>query len=171
MEDNNQKFAEYLKRIRLEKKKTLVQLADASGTSNSYLSQLENTKRNPPKPELLRNIAKALSNSDENEEHALYQELLKKAGYLPDEPYVKMMTQKQTDAWNDFFEKSGGKDLLDKAQDEARKQQLKQTSLDDILNYDPEKMTFSIGDKTLNQSEIKALQYLLKGIQIDNDQK
>ena len=51
MNSKNYDFANYLKEVRKNKKITLVDLAKIAGTSNSYLSQLENAKRNPPKPD------------------------------------------------------------------------------------------------------------------------
>lgn len=78
MSENN--FSEKLKSLRKEKKLTLKELASLSGTSDSYLSQLENGKRNPPKPELLKKISKGLSNS-KKDEALIYAQLTVAAGY------------------------------------------------------------------------------------------
>jgi transcriptional regulator with XRE-family HTH domain len=53
-------FSEALKYLRKQKPMTLRELADASGTSSAYLSQLETGKRNPPKPEILQKIVLGL---------------------------------------------------------------------------------------------------------------
>lgn len=98
MDKKNNDFANYLKSIRTSKKITLVELADAAGTSNSYLSQLENSKRNPPKPELLKKIAKGLSMSDPGEEKNIYNELAKHAGYTVTESLIDAFTQKVNDS-------------------------------------------------------------------------
>lgn len=73
-------FSEKLKSLRKEKKLTLKELASLSDTSDSYLSQLENSRRNPPKPELLKKIAKGLSNTKEDEA-VIYAQLTVDAGY------------------------------------------------------------------------------------------
>jgi HTH-type transcriptional regulator, competence development regulator len=64
----------YLQKIRKEKKKTLVQLANDTGLSHSYLSQVENGKKLNPSMESLMRIAKAL---DLNQN-----DLLSKSGHL-----------------------------------------------------------------------------------------
>lgn len=74
-------FHNYLKETRLSKKMTLKELASKSNTSDSYLSQLENGRRNPPKPQLLQSIAKALSQDDKKEASFIYGKLSVLAGY------------------------------------------------------------------------------------------
>lgn len=58
-------FRTEIKNIRLEKKFTLRQVALQSGIDAGYLSQLENGKRNIPKPETLKKLAKGLRISKE----------------------------------------------------------------------------------------------------------
>jgi len=79
--EENKPFSVTLRELRKMKKLTLVELAKRANTSNSYLSQLENEKRNPPKPELIKNIAIGLSGNDKNEESIFYDMLMKSAGY------------------------------------------------------------------------------------------
>ena len=62
---NNQNFRTEIKNIRLEKKFTLRQVALQSGIDAGYLSQLENGKRNIPKPTTLEKLAKGLRISKE----------------------------------------------------------------------------------------------------------
>lgn len=78
----NEQFSYLLKEIRINKKLTLKQLADLSGTSDSYLSQLENGRRNPPKPRLLKDISKALSKNDDDEYIKIFDMLSYLAGYI-----------------------------------------------------------------------------------------
>jgi transcriptional regulator with XRE-family HTH domain len=53
-------FGLYLKSLRKEKHFTLKELAEKSGTSDSYLSQVETGKRNPPKPSFLEKLSNAI---------------------------------------------------------------------------------------------------------------
>lgn len=54
MDSKNYEFANYLKEVRTSRKITLVDLAKIAGTSNSYLSQLENAKRKPSETGLIK---------------------------------------------------------------------------------------------------------------------
>lgn len=56
-------FSQKLKELRKASGLTLKELAKLSNTSDSYLSQLENGHRNPPKIDLLNNIAKGLAST------------------------------------------------------------------------------------------------------------
>lgn len=149
MNDKNYDFSNYLKEMRSSKKMTLVELAKKAGTSNSYLSQIENMKRNPPKPDMLKNIAAALSNGDENEAKIIYDALMEKAGNVLRVPVF--------DENSKLF-----KDI--RASIEADKIKV---VLDEILNYDPlsiKKIEVILKDEPLIHEEILALQLLLKGI-------
>ena len=70
-------FGKALHKIRNDKNLSIRELAKQSGTSHPYLSQLETGKRNPPKPEILRKLAKGLKIS--------YVSLLIEAEYLEKE--------------------------------------------------------------------------------------
>lgn len=149
LNDKNYDFSNYLKEMRSSKKMTLVELAKKAGTSNSYLSQIENMKRNPPKPDMLKNIAAALSNGDENEAKIIYDALMEKAGNVLRVPVF--------DENSKLF-----KDI--RASIEADKIKV---VLDEILNYDPlsiKKIEVILKDEPLIHEEILALQLLLKGI-------
>lgn len=65
-------FAKYIREKRKEKNLSLKEVARRGGFSHSYLSQLENSKRNP-KPELLRKLAIGLNEP--------YMSLMEKAGF------------------------------------------------------------------------------------------
>lgn len=70
-----QELSKYLKKLRGEM--SIRQVAEKTGISNAYLSQLESGKRNNPHPEVLKKLAK------------FYEipviEFLKKAGYLDED--------------------------------------------------------------------------------------
>ena len=65
METNSVEFGKKIKAIRMEKGFSIRQTALQAGTSNPYISQIENGKRNIPKPETLKNLAKGLRISRE----------------------------------------------------------------------------------------------------------
>lgn len=60
MNVSKEKFGSQLKQLRNEKHFTVRQAALQAGISNSFWSQVENGKRNIPKPDTLRKIAKGL---------------------------------------------------------------------------------------------------------------
>lgn len=68
-------FAEYLKNLRREKGLSLRELAERSGVSNAYISQIERGKRGVPSPDVLEKLAAGLGVS--------YAELMRAAGYWP----------------------------------------------------------------------------------------
>jgi transcriptional regulator with XRE-family HTH domain len=70
-------FGSIIRGIRNEKKLSLKEVAKNGGISHSYLSQIENGKRNTPKPDIIRKLAKGLNVS--------YLDLLEKAGLLDEE--------------------------------------------------------------------------------------
>ena len=53
---------------------SLKEVAKRSGVSHPYLSQIENNKRNTPKPDMIRKLAKGLN--------VPYVELMQEAGYV-----------------------------------------------------------------------------------------
>gem|GEM_PF-5405546 len=79
VEDNG--FATCLKKLRKEHKLTIRELAERSDTSHSYLSQLENSRRNPPKPLMIKQLSKGLSGNDDSKFLRVYNLLMKEAGY------------------------------------------------------------------------------------------
>lgn len=151
MIDKNFEFSNYLKELRISRKMTLVELAEKAGTSNSYLSQLENMRRNPPKPEMLKNIANALGNNDELEAKDIYRNLMKKAGYV--DPVIELTKDSK------LF-----KEILAKVEADRT------IELDKLYHYNPDDplaFKFSLNNETLDDYEISALQLLLKGILAD----
>jgi transcriptional regulator with XRE-family HTH domain len=70
-------FGEYLKRIRESKDMTISTLEKASDVSSAQLSRIENGKRDTPKPETIKKIAKGLDTD--------YSEMMRVAGYVVDE--------------------------------------------------------------------------------------
>lgn len=67
-------FGKYLRNLRTLQKISIRQLALYSKVSNSYISQIENGKRNIPNPEILEKLAPYLK--------VPYNELMEKAGYI-----------------------------------------------------------------------------------------
>ncbi|MBP2635003.1 MAG: helix-turn-helix protein [Firmicutes bacterium] len=82
-----EEFGKYLKELRTERELTTRQLELQSGVSNSYISQLENGKRGMPTPNILKKLAPALKVS--------YEKLMLKAGYLPLDKKIEMLTPEQ----------------------------------------------------------------------------
>jgi HTH-type transcriptional regulator, competence development regulator len=70
-------FGEELKKLRKEKKLSIRKLGELSNISHAYISQLENSKRDTPKPDTLNKLAKGLN--------VPYLELLEKAGIYDNE--------------------------------------------------------------------------------------
>lgn len=74
---NEKQFGEFLKQKRKEKSLTTTQLAELSGLSQSYISNVENGRRTKPKPETIYKFAEALGLD--------YSDLMVKAGYINEE--------------------------------------------------------------------------------------
>lgn len=68
-------FGNHLRALRKSKSLTTRQVADLSGVSQSFISNLENGNRGIPSPEILQKLAAALE--------VPYLEMMEKAGYLP----------------------------------------------------------------------------------------
>lgn len=162
MDSKNYEFANYLKEVRKNKKITLVDLAKIAGTSNSYLSQLENAKRNPPKPDLLKSIANGLALHNTNEAHTLYEELMKKAGYIPD------MSGSGVVHPDNELEFSKGQNkideiMIDKLQSENEELKSKLT-LDKLITPGDTELKIELDQQELTQSELHAIRLLILGI-------
>jgi len=107
------KFGEFLKDLRIRKGLKLRDVEKATGISNSYLSQVETGKRNPPHPDILKKLAPVYG--------VTIGELMTKAGYLEQEMTVQKedMTQEQELDWafnivkNDPLYKEGARDIGD----------------------------------------------------------
>ena len=67
-------FGAYVRNLRDRAGLTLRELQERAGISNAYLSQVEQGKRNPPSPAILRRLAPVLG--------ASLNDLMEKAGYL-----------------------------------------------------------------------------------------
>jgi len=70
------KFGNYMRKLRKEKGLTLKQVEKVAEVSNAYLSQIERGVRNSPHPDILKRLAKAYE--------VTHRELLIAAGYLED---------------------------------------------------------------------------------------
>jgi SOS regulatory protein LexA len=98
--NDNVEFREYLKSMREEKGFSVRRLAEISGISHTYLSQVETGKRGVPSPDILRKLYKPLDIE--------YNELMKRAGHITTDlsPETKKLMQ-----MNELSE------LIDKAKD------------------------------------------------------
>lgn len=106
-------FSQRLKELRKASGLTLKELATLSGTSDSYLSQLENGRRNPPKVDLLSSIARGLTSTPYtikgspktrkilSEYSRTYSELFESAGYKVEDK--RLLEEKKTESTNDFL--------------------------------------------------------------------
>lgn len=74
-------FGEYLRRLRLQQKLSLRDVAAKTSMSYSYLTQIEHGRRKAPGPELLKKLASVYD--------VLVSDLLKAAGYLEDVEQTK----------------------------------------------------------------------------------
>lgn len=74
------KFGEYLRSLRNRKGLTMRQLEDLSGISRSYISQIENGKRDIPSLDVIKSIHEHLD--------VTYEHLLQEAGYSVDTEYL-----------------------------------------------------------------------------------
>lgn len=88
------KFGEYLRRNRKDKRITLVELAKETGLSQPYLSQIENGKRNTYKPDVLRKLSVALD--------IPYNDIVEKAGLLDVSKEKEEELNKAIDTIKDF---------------------------------------------------------------------
>jgi transcriptional regulator with XRE-family HTH domain len=68
-------FGQYLKSLRKAAKLSMAVLAEQSGVSQPYISQIERGERGIPSPEILKKLSPALNTP--------YTELMAKAGFLP----------------------------------------------------------------------------------------
>ena len=87
MEESN--FGHFLKSLRKRQHMSLRDVERESGVSNAYLSQLESGDRPPPRPEMLKKLARAYN--------VTVRELLLRAGYL-DEPEVTATEEERIEA-------------------------------------------------------------------------
>lgn len=90
-------FGEEIKRIRNEKKLSLKDVEEISGISHSYLSQIENGKRNAPKPDMMKKLSKGLNTP--------YTDLMKLAGYggkenpIPSDSFFDLLSSEEKEVY------------------------------------------------------------------------
>jgi len=78
-------FYDHLRDLRKLKGFTIRELADRSGVSAAYISQLENGNRGVPSPEVLMKLSEGLNTS--------YSELMQAAGYLDQPPPAQSVSK------------------------------------------------------------------------------
>ncbi|CAH1851162.1 helix-turn-helix domain-containing protein [Convivina intestini] len=93
MVSTNKNFGNTIRNIRLAKGFSIRQVALQAGMANSYISQLENAKRNIPKPETLYKLAHGLRVSNE--------EMLSAAGII--QPHLLTTSEISMPKSNDFL--------------------------------------------------------------------
>jgi len=79
-------FGEVIKKIRVDQKLTLKAAAELTGIAEAYLWQLENGKRETPRPETIKKLADGYG--------VAAQQLLVSAGYLPSSEEFKADVKK-----------------------------------------------------------------------------
>ena len=87
-------FGDFLKDLRIRKGLKLREVEESTGVSNSYLSQVETGKRNPPHPDILKKLAKVYEVS--------VKELMEKAGYLEEQEQQSVSEQEEVNRAFDF---------------------------------------------------------------------
>ena len=87
-------FGDFLKDLRIRKGLKLREVEESTGVSNSYLSQVETGKRNPPHPDILKKLAKVYEVS--------VKELMEKAGYLEEQEQQSVSEQEEVNRVFDF---------------------------------------------------------------------
>lgn len=158
----NKDFGTLLKTMRKSKRLTMRELAQRSDTSHSYLSQLENSKANPPKPTMIKKIANGLALHDTNEAHILYEELMKKAGYIPDVTGAGII---HPDDELEFFKGHAKVDeiMIDTLRSENEELKSKLT-LDKLITPGDTDLKIELDQQELTESELHAIRLLILGI-------
>ena len=87
-------FGEYLRKLREAQRWSLRQVAAKTGVSVSYITQIENGKRNAPGPEILKKLAPVYQVS--------VRELLKAAGYMEDVQEVRAVLSEEEEVERAF---------------------------------------------------------------------
>jgi transcriptional regulator with XRE-family HTH domain len=87
MEELN--FGQFLKGLRERRRMSLRDVERESGVSNAYVAQIERGDRPPPRPEILKKLARAYN--------VTVRELFMRAGYL-DEPEVTATEEERIEA-------------------------------------------------------------------------
>ncbi len=87
MEESN--FGHFLRSLREKQRMSLRDAERESGVSNAYIAQIEKGDRPPPKPEILKKLARAYN--------VTVRELFLRAGYL-DEPEVTATEEERIEA-------------------------------------------------------------------------
>ncbi|MGI2336208.1 MAG: helix-turn-helix domain-containing protein [Dehalogenimonas sp.] len=87
MDESN--FGQFLKSLRNRRHMSLRDVEKECGVSNAYIAQLEKGDRPPPRPDILKKLARAYN--------VTIRELLLEAGYM-DEPEVNATAEERIDA-------------------------------------------------------------------------
>lgn len=96
---SDSEFGDYLKQLRVDKKMTIMQLAQESGISASQISRIENGVRGIPKPDTIQKLSKALNVSSD--------EMMAYAGYMSRTMAMELMARDKIEIpeeWIDIVE-------------------------------------------------------------------
>lgn len=97
--DNSSEFGAYLKEVRERNGLSVNELSSYSEVSNAQISRIERGIRGVPKPETILKLAKALK--------VPYEEMMKKAGYLPNENVPSWASSKDKRDFKKMLEEDG----------------------------------------------------------------
>lgn len=186
---NQHNFATYLRKIRKSKQLTMVELSKAAGVSQSYLSQLENGKSLPTEAvvnKLLIGLANSVEEQNELQVEMNNRILLDESSKTLGELEAK--ESKITDG-NILLKKLIGQANAISEWNEKINAANKTVNLNNVLNYfkineevrsanekrmsgkfggmeeDVRRIVIELDDKPLSEEEVKALEYLVIGIQ------
>jgi len=181
-------FSKYLKELREQKNLTIAKLAEDSGVSHTYVSMLENDKRKPTE-KVINSLSHALG---ENEEEA---ELLKSnMTILSNEDALKVFNKEVERKTNYIVDIMKNSNVISDLRDQVKNAAMT-LNLNNILDYFDKKEEVRITNEkrmsgkfvspdedirgieihldgsSLSDEEVKALEYLVLGIQKRRNEK
>ena len=188
-------FANYLREIRKKKKMTMVELSKVTGVSQSYLSQLENGKSLPTDSivsKLLSGLTDSIAEQDEikkemnnrillDESSKTLSELEAKSSQLTEGNILLSKLTGQANAiseWNGKLDTANKTVNLNNVLNYFKKNEEVQTTIEKSLSgkflgpeVDIRKIVIELDGQPLSNEEVKALEYLVIGIQKNRNKK
>lgn len=188
-------FANYLREIRKKKKMTMVELSKVTGVSQSYLSQLENGKSLPTDSivsKLLSGLTDSIAEQDEikkemnnrillDESSKTLSELEAKSSQLTEGNILLSKLMGQANAiseWNGKLDTANKTVNLNNVLNYFKKNEEVQTTIEKSLSgkflgpeVDIRKIVIELDGQPLSNEEVKALEYLVIGIQKNRNKK
>ncbi|MDB6353637.1 helix-turn-helix transcriptional regulator [Trichococcus sp. K1Tr] len=188
-------FANYLREIRKKKKMTMVELSKVTGVSQSYLSQLENGKSLPTDSivsKLLSGLTDSIAEQDEikkemnnrillDESSKTLSDLEAKSSQLTEGNILLSKLTSQANAiseWNGKLDTANKTVNLNNVLNYFKKNEEVQTTIEKSLSgkflgpeVDIRKIAIELDGQPLSNEEVKALEYLVIGIQKNRNKK